>query len=135
MCRGILISETTTMKVYGLLSTSYVMFVTITVVLGVSLTTLSPVSAQREALMYVTNLNSDTVSVIKTNTNALVGSPIAVGSEPLAIAYDPTHKRMYVTNVFSDTVSVIDTNTNTVLGLPLVGGALPIGIAFAPPQP
>jgi YVTN family beta-propeller protein len=76
MCRGILMGEMT-MSVYGLLSSSLIIFITITVVFGVSLTILSPVAAQRGALMYVTNPYSNTVSVIDTNTNT-VGAPVFV---------------------------------------------------------
>ena len=38
---------------------------------------------------YVTNLSSDTVSVIDTATNSVIGSPIAVGWEPKGIAITP----------------------------------------------
>jgi YVTN family beta-propeller protein len=42
--------------------------------------------------MYVTNTDSDKVSVIDTNTNALVGSPLVVGKEPEGIAFaGPQH--------------------------------------------
>ncbi|HEY9399762.1 MAG TPA: YncE family protein, partial [Nitrososphaeraceae archaeon] len=84
-------------------------------------------------LMYATNQDSDTVSVIKTKRNT-VTSPIEVGDEPRGIAFDPKHKRMYVTNPFSDIVSVIDTNTNTLVGSPLVVGGSPNAITFAGPQ-
>ena len=60
--------------------------------------------------MYVTNYSNNTVSVIDTNTNKVVGKPITVGSTPRGIAYDPVHARMYVTNYSNNTVSVIDTN-------------------------
>ena len=69
--------------------------------------------------MYVTNRDNDTVSVIDTITNTVVGSPIKVGDGPQDIAYDPVNKRMYVTNFGDDTVSVIDTTTNTVVGIQL----------------
>ena len=76
-------------------------------------------------LMYVANFDSDTVSVIDTNTNT-VTSEITVGSGPMAIAFDPTHKRMYVTNADGESVSVIDTNTNTVTSEIALGDALAI---------
>ena len=47
-------------------------------------------------------------SIIDTNTNTVVGSPIEVGSGPADIAYDPVNNRMYVTNLFENTVSVIN---------------------------
>ena len=47
--------------------------------------------------MYVTNQNSDNVSVIDTTTNTVIDT-ISVGDTPFAIAYDSTNHRMYVTN-------------------------------------
>lgn len=38
------------------------------------------------------------ISVIETNTNTVIGSPIAVESFPSVIAYDPVNERIYVTN-------------------------------------
>jgi YVTN family beta-propeller protein len=76
-------------------------------------------------LMYVANFDSDTVSVIKIKKNT-VTSPIAVGDGPMAIAFDPTHKRMYVTNSESDTVSVIKIKKNTVTSEIALGDALAI---------
>jgi YVTN family beta-propeller protein len=75
--------------------------------------------------MYVTNADSESVSVIDTNTNT-VTSEIALG-DAFAIAFDTTHKRMYVTgtgtfNLPSDTVSVIDTYGNNLLDSPIAVG-------------
>ena len=80
--------------------------------------------------IYVTNTADDTVSVINTTTNTVVGSPIRVGNVPNDIAYDPENKRMYVVNRDDDTVSVIDTTTNTVIGNPIRVGNIPWGIAY-----
>ena len=68
--------------------------------------------------IYVTNSESNTVSVIDTNTNSVLGNPIKVGMTPKGIAYDPENERIYVTNFGSDTVSIIDTNSNRVSGSP-----------------
>ena len=62
--------------------------------------------------MYVTEfialqVPSSNVRVIDTNTNALVGDPILVGSLPDEIAYEPVHRRMYVANFGSNSISVI----------------------------
>ena len=81
---------------------------------------------------YVTNNNADTVSVINTATNAVVGSAIPVGSEPVGIAITPDGTNAYVTNEFSDTVSVIDTTTNAVVGSPITVGTAPLGVAIPP---
>jgi len=66
--------------------------------------------------MYVTNIMKNTVTVIDTITNTVVGSPIIVGDSSRDIALDSKHDRMYVTNSYDYTVSVIDTITNTVVG-------------------
>jgi YVTN family beta-propeller protein len=43
--------------------------------------------------MYVANDNDNTVSIIDTTTNTVVGSPIPVGRGPQFLAYDPVHER------------------------------------------
>ncbi|MGA9140126.1 MAG: SdrD B-like domain-containing protein, partial [Methanocella sp.] len=60
---------------------------------------------------YVTNAGSNSVSVIDTSTNTVVGSPIPVGGAPVDVAITPDGTRVYVTNQASASVSVIDTST------------------------
>ena len=81
---------------------------------------------------YVANFNGNTVSVIDTTSNTVVGSPINVGSEPAAIAITPNGEFAYVANSGSNTVSVINTSTNTVVGSPIGVGSIPIAIAITP---
>ncbi|MFZ1428490.1 MAG: YncE family protein [Geminicoccaceae bacterium] len=81
---------------------------------------------------YITNSGSNTVSVINTATNTLVGSPIAVGKLPFGVAVNPTGRRVYVTNHLSNTVSVIDTATNSMIGSPITVGTGPYGVAVTP---
>ena len=81
---------------------------------------------------YVTNVNDDTVSVIDTATNAVVGSAINVGDVPVAIAITLDGTKAYVTNSNAGTVSVIDTATNAVVGSPIGVGVGPLGIAICP---
>ena len=81
---------------------------------------------------YVTNANADTVSVINTATNTVVGSPITVGDVPFGIAITPDGTKAYVTNFNADTVSVIDTATNTVVGSAIPVGDAPRDIAITP---
>jgi YVTN family beta-propeller protein len=78
--------------------------------------------------MYVTNSGSDSVSIIDTNTNTVVGDPIAVGASPQDIANDPAHGRMYVTNFGSDSISIIDTNSNLLVGNIAINS--PLAIAY-----
>jgi len=70
---------------------------------------------------YVTNLNSDTVSVIDTASNTVIGT-VPVGGDPEGIALNPAGSRAYVTNLIPNTVSVIDTASNVVVGTVPVGG-------------
>ena len=72
------------------------------------------------------------VSVIDTQTNEVVGSPITVGDRPCAIAIAPSGETAYVANKRSNTVSVIDTQTNEVVGSPIAVGADPSAIAITP---
>ena len=81
---------------------------------------------------YVVNFNADTVSVIDTATNAVVGSPITVGDVPRGIAITPDGTKAYVTNQNANTVSVIDTATNAVVGSAIPVGSEPVGIAITP---
>src|SRR5437016_1101498 len=78
---------------------------------------------------YVTNLVSDTVSVLATATNTVVAT-IPVGHLPVGVAITPDGAHAYVTNVGS-TVSVIATATNTVVATVPVGTA-PGGVAITP---
>ena len=80
----------------------------------------------------MTNSSSNTVSVIDTSTNLVVGSPIVVGNNPAGIAITPDGSFVYVTNTPDNNVSVIDTVTNTVVGSPIGVGLAPIGIAITP---
>ncbi len=56
--------------------------------------------------MYVTNFKSDSVSVIDSATNSVIGN-IPAGDGPTAIAYDSSNQHMYVTDFLSNTVTMI----------------------------
>lgn len=60
---------------------------------------------------YITNESNHTVSVIDTETNALLAT-VNVALGPEGVAVNPTGTRVYVANLGPDTVSVIDTTTN-----------------------
>lgn len=60
--------------------------------------------------LLVTNLKSDSVSVINTATN-LTTNTIPVGDEPNGIVVSPTAPTAYVANFLDSTVSVINTTT------------------------
>ncbi|MBL4657199.1 MAG: beta-propeller fold lactonase family protein, partial [Flavobacteriales bacterium] len=80
---------------------------------------------------YVTNRNSDNVSVIDLNTNTIFGGPIPVGNGPWRACIRPNAEHVYVSNRFSNDVSVIQTSDNTVVATIPVGNR-PTGIAFTP---
>jgi len=81
---------------------------------------------------YITNSGDNTVSVIDTATNTVIGSPLAVGSGPIGAAVTPDGSKVYVANAVDNTVSVIVTATNTVIGSPIPVGTFPVGDAVTP---
>src|SRR5438128_547082 len=97
--------------------------------------------------MYVSSLFGNTVSVINTTTNNVIGNAIPAGKQPQIAAYDPIHKTMYMTNIGPtgctlhvgcvppvgrpSYVTVINTTTNNVIrNIPV--GLDPFGIAYDP---
>jgi YVTN family beta-propeller protein len=66
-------------------------------------------------LVYVTNEESDTVSVIDGITNEVLPTNITVGDSPSGIAVNPNNNLVYVANFESDTVSVIDSKTDDIV--------------------
>ncbi|WJN47719.1 beta-propeller fold lactonase family protein (plasmid) [Priestia aryabhattai] len=62
---------------------------------------------------YVTNSNSDNITVIDTATNTSIATIPSAELNPVGIAITPDGTRVYVTNSGSNTITVIDTATNT----------------------
>jgi len=58
--------------------------------------------------LYVGNQGAETVEMISTKIDKVVGNPVTVGSVPGIIAIAPNGKRAYVTNLYDATVSVIE---------------------------
>jgi YVTN family beta-propeller protein len=79
---------------------------------------------------YITNQRDNTVSVIDTETDTVVGSPITVASNPRGVAVTSDGRKVYIAG--GGTVSVIDTATNTVVGSPITVGGNPQGVAVTP---
>ena len=71
--------------------------------------------------VYTGNYDDDTMSLIDTATNQVVGSPIPTGNGPDSIAISPDGKTLYVTSGDGD-ITVVNTQTNqvvtTISGLP-----------------
>ena len=81
--------------------------------------------------VYVTNINSANVSVIRTATNTVVAT-IPVGTFPIGVAVTPDGTHAYVANNGSNNVSVIATATKTVVATVPVG-TNPVGVAVTGP--
>ena len=79
---------------------------------------------------YVTNYGSNTVSVINTATNTVVGT-VPVGSSPWGVTFAAGGARAYVNNSGANNVSVINVATNTVVGTIPVG-AQPRALVASP---
>jgi YVTN family beta-propeller protein len=79
---------------------------------------------------YITNLESNNVSVIDTATDT-VKATVNVGTEPFRVAVSSDGTRVYVTNCMGNSVSVIDATKNKVIGTVRVG-SYPIGVAVNP---
>jgi YVTN family beta-propeller protein len=84
------------------------------------------------ARVYVTNPESDEVSVINTATNAV--TTIAVGPEPTGVAVTPSGSYVFVSNfdgsgsLDEGTLSVIDTSSNALVSVLPSGGQRPAGL-------
>ncbi len=84
-------------------------------------------------LVYVTNENSNNVSVINRQTEEVVAT-VMVGSMPKGIAAGKRreHLKVYVANSGSNSISVIDPTINKVENeIPIRFGSQPVGIAVA----
>jgi YVTN family beta-propeller protein len=96
------------------------------------LLTLASSLAQADAapFAYVTNSNSNNVSVIDPATQRVVAT-VDVGQTPLGIAISPDGSHIYVANNFGNSISVIDTSRNAVVAT-IQGVMRPIGVAVTP---
>lgn len=80
----------------------------------------------------------NSVIVIDTVTNTVIGTPIPVGFNPIGVAITPDGSRAYVC-IGDSTVVVIDTTTDSIIDSPIPVGLFPYLIAIGPlaeqPQP
>jgi RNA polymerase sigma factor (sigma-70 family) len=86
--------------------------------------------------IYVTNYDSNDVSVIDGATNSVIAT-IPVGTYPWGLGLNPMTNRVYVSSEDDDNVSVIDGATNTVIDTisvcePPEGGGVPEGVDVNP---
>ncbi|MDE3023320.1 MAG: YncE family protein [Pseudomonadota bacterium] len=115
---------------YGLLDTAGVNPLAASATITVGSSPLGIAYAPSSNSIYVTNINSNNVSVINPATNTVTAT-ITVGTNPYGIAYAPSSNSIYVANNGSNNVSVINPATNTVTATITVG-TNPYGIAYAP---
>jgi YVTN family beta-propeller protein len=90
----------------------------------------TPTSTPCAVLAYISNSDSNEVSVIDTSTNTVMAN-VAVGNGPFGVAVSRDGSRAYVANAFSSDVSVIDTSTNTVVATVTLENS-PYGVAVTP---
>jgi YVTN family beta-propeller protein len=81
---------------------------------------------------YTGNYDGDSVSVIDTEANQVVGLPIAVGNGPYSTAVTPNGKTLYVANEVSEDLTALDTQARQVVGTPIALGTKPAVIAISP---
>ena len=87
-------------------------------------------SATPNIYAYITNFDSNTVSVIDVSSNTVIET-VSVGINPIGVATSPDGSKVFVTNNNSNTVSEIDTISNTVSATIGVGDN-PYGAAVSP---
>jgi YVTN family beta-propeller protein len=81
--------------------------------------------------VYTGNYDTDSVSVIDTATNQVVGNPIPAGNGPYSMAVTPNGQILYVASELSEDLTAINTQTNQAVGtIPL--GIQPATIAISP---
>jgi len=84
---------------------------------------------------YITNHESDNVSIIDTINNTVTAT-VPVRSHHFGVAVSPDGKKVYVANNSDDNVSVIDTATKNITGTVPIGidpaGYFPFGVAVSP---
>ena len=102
-------------KVLGITTLAFLMLVSI---------------AGASSFAYITNSESNNVSVIDTVTNKVTDT-ISVGFNPMGVVINPNGTRVYVVNTRSNDVSVIDTSKNTVIATVPVESS-PQGVAVSP---
>ncbi len=106
------------------------LFTTLVLLAIIGLSACLPVSTANAQTAFITNQNSNTVSVINLATNT-VSATITVGGSPTGVSVRPDGSKVYVTNQSTSTVSIINAATNSVSATIPVG-SYPIGISVSP---
>ena len=82
------------------------------------------------ALVYITNLDKNRVTVISTATNSIIDNA-TVGSFPQRVAIAPSGSEIWVSNGFGGSVSILVNNDGLRVVARVAVGTAPAGIAFA----
>lgn len=83
-------------------------------------------------LLYSADYANDTVGVINVSTGAWVQPALHVGTDPVALAFDPVTDHIFVANEGSDNVTIINGDNNTVWnrGVAVGTGTKPRALAY-----
>jgi YVTN family beta-propeller protein len=96
-----------------------------------ALACMAATAASAAPFAYTANYDADSVSVIDTQTAAVVGE-IEVGEGPFSVAMTPDGTRGFVANAREETVSAFNPATRKVIGKPIKVGEEPSVIAISP---
>lgn len=77
---------------------------------------------------YVVNIDDHTVTLIDTQTNSVVGSPVPTGNAPYQVAVDTSTHRVFVNNEASQSITNFDGMTLSA-GTPFATGGRPFDVA------
>lgn len=81
--------------------------------------------------VYITEMGSDTVSLVDTTDNSIQGR-FEVGSSPQHLAYNSVDRNLYITVFGGNKIEVINTTNQDMAEMPVEGmGKMPIGITIS----
>jgi YVTN family beta-propeller protein len=84
----------------------------------------------QNGLVYAVLPSSNVVEVFDPSVDQILGAPIAVGTDPVALALSLTSEKLFVANEGSNNVSVIDTETNKINSANVAVGLAPMALAL-----
>jgi len=82
--------------------------------------------------LYVLNSGDNTMSIIDTGTNAIVGQPVPVGAGPYDVVVSPDGKQLYVSAESAGAIQVLDAANGRQIGPLIRTGNAPAGLALNP---
>jgi YVTN family beta-propeller protein len=82
--------------------------------------------------LYVLNSGDNTMSVVDTGSNVVLGSPVPVATGPYDVIVSPDGTRLYISATNAAAVQMFDTTTNQQVGALISVGKAPAGLAQNP---